>query len=145
MRSVALSVALVGGWLVMPVSHGEIYSWRDAAGQLQFGDKKPPGTAAAPVHVRRVNSIQAVTVEASLNAGGAQTVTMYSASWCGYCRKARDYFKRQAIPFEEYDIETSAQGRDGYARLHGNGVPIILFDKQRMNGFDQQQFATLYH
>ena len=145
MRSVALSVTLLGGWLLMSASHGEIYAWRDAAGHLQFGDKKPTGTAAAPLHVRRVNSIQAVTVEASLNAGGTQTVTMYSASWCGYCRQARDYFNRQSIPFEEYAIEISAQGRDGYARLQGQGVPIILFGKQRMNGFDQQQFAALYH
>ena len=74
MRSVALSVTLLGGWLLMSASHGEIYAWRDAAGHLQFGDKKPTGTAAAPLHVRRVNSIQAVTVEASLNAGGTQTV-----------------------------------------------------------------------
>ena len=145
LRSVALSVTLLGGWLLMSASHGDIYAWRDAAGQLQFGDKTPTGIMAAPVHVRRVNSIQAVTVEANLSAGGTQTVTMYSASWCGYCRKARDYFKRQSIPFAEYDIETSAQGRDGYARLQGQGVPIILFGKQRMNGFDRQQFAALYH
>ena len=129
----------------MPASHGETYAWRDAAGHQQFGDKKPPGTATAPVLVRRVNSIQAVTIEASLNAGGTPTVTMYSASWCGYCRKARDYFKRQAILFAEYAIETSAERRDGYARLQGRGVPIILFGKQRMNGFDQQPFAALYH
>ncbi|WP_198147347.1 glutaredoxin family protein [Gilvimarinus polysaccharolyticus] len=31
-------------------------------------------------------------------------VVMY-ASWCGYCKKARRYFRANNIPFTEYDIE----------------------------------------
>ncbi len=35
----------------------------------------------------------------------SQTVTMYSTSWCGYCRRARTALREQGIAFEEIDIE----------------------------------------
>ncbi len=34
-----------------------------------------------------------------------QTVTMYSMSWCGYCRRARAALEQQGIAFQEIDIE----------------------------------------
>jgi glutaredoxin len=120
----------------------EIFSWRDADGRVQFGDRKPADAPVTTVKIRAVNSLRAVSVEACDAA--ATQVILYSASWCGYCKKARAYFKQEAIPFEEYDIETSDRGRLDYAQLNGRGVPIILFGKQRMNGFDATQFAALY-
>ena len=71
-------------------------------------------------------------------------VTMYSTSWCGYCRKARDVFTRQGIPFRELDIENDAQARQAYDALNGRGVPLILIDKKRMTGFDIRTFKRLY-
>jgi thiol-disulfide isomerase/thioredoxin len=38
-------------------------------------------------------------------------VTMYSTSWCGYCRKARQVFTQQNIPFRELDIEKMLRRR----------------------------------
>jgi glutaredoxin len=122
--------------------NAEIYSWRDADGRMQFGDRKPADTAAAMIVLPKVNSLRAVSVETA--AVASTKVTLYSASWCGYCKKARAYFTRESISFDEYDVETSAKGRTDYARLKGHGVPIILVGQQRMNGFDAAQFAALY-
>ena len=139
-RIMMLAGVLVG--LIGPAA-AEIFSWRDAEGRVQFGDRKPANAAVTTVKLRTVNSLRSVSVEA-LDTAANSRVTLYSASWCGYCKKARAYFKHAAIPFEEYDIETSDKGRTDYAQLNGRGVPIILFGKQRMNGFDAAQFAALY-
>ena len=139
-RVIVLAIVLVGS--ARP-AFAEIFSWRDAEGRIQFGDRKPADSRVTTIKLRKVNSLRAVTVEA-IEVAANSKVTLYSATWCGYCRRAREYFKHEAIPFEEYDIETSDKGRTDYARLNGNGVPIILFGKQRMNGFDAAQFAALY-
>ncbi|MBS1189755.1 MAG: Glutaredoxin [Rhodocyclaceae bacterium] len=31
---------------------------------------------------------------------------LYSASWCGYCRKAKAYLGERGIPYQEIDIDT---------------------------------------
>lgn len=69
---------------------------------------------------------------------------MYSAVWCGVCKKARRYFIDNGIAFSEFDVETSQQGREDFERLGGRGVPIILVDDARMNGFNATRFAQLY-
>jgi glutaredoxin len=138
----AVFVIVWGAALHGPSGHAEVYQWRDAAGRVHFGDRKPADAAAATVEVPRVNSVAAVTVQARDVASSA--VTLYSASWCGYCRKAREYFRQKSIPFEEYDVETSAKGRLDYAVMKGRGVPIILVGHHRMDGFDATRFAALY-
>ncbi|MDG1687681.1 MAG: glutaredoxin family protein [Gammaproteobacteria bacterium] len=71
-------------------------------------------------------------------------VTMYSTGWCGYCRKARESFTRQGIPFKELDIEKSAQAKQEYDALNGRGVPLILIDDEQMTGFSVRTFKQLY-
>ena len=71
-------------------------------------------------------------------------VVMYSAAWCGVCQRARQFFKTNNIAYSEYDVETSAKGKNNFARLQGRGVPIILMNGKRMNGFDEGRFKQLY-
>jgi len=71
-------------------------------------------------------------------------VVMYSTSWCGYCRQARQFFARHQIPFTELDIEKDANAKIAYDKLNGRGVPLILIDDARMTGFNVRQFKGLY-
>lgn len=71
-------------------------------------------------------------------------VVMYSTSWCGYCRKARKYFKANDIKFVEHDIERNLAAKQDYDRLGGNGVPLIVVGENKMNGFSRKRFDRLY-
>lgn len=71
-------------------------------------------------------------------------VVMYSTDWCGYCKKARDYFRSQNIAFVEYDIEKNPQARRQYDALGAKGVPVILVGDKRMNGFSVSGFQGIY-
>lgn len=135
-----LSVVL-GGVVVQ----AEIYTWKDASGKVHFSDKKPEHGLVESVDVR-VNTIMSPNISDSdfLSTRETGRVVMYSAEWCGVCKKARRYFQQQGIAFKEYDIETTRKGREDFARLNGRGVPVILVGGKRMDGFSAGRFQTMY-
>ncbi|MCW8889119.1 MAG: DUF4124 domain-containing protein [Sedimenticola sp.] len=128
---------------------GEIYKWVDDQGKTHFSDSKPVTQTAESVELK-INSYTQVTYELSPNSSvasgnpGAKAVVMYSTRWCGYCKKAKRFFKSKGIPFKEYDIEKSAAARKAYDKLGGRGVPVILVGSSRMNGFSEEGFMKLY-
>lgn len=123
-------------------AQSEIYRWTDENGKVHFSDQPSVEHTTEPVEVR-VNTYESVSIDTSvLNSG--KKVVMYSASWCGVCKKAKRYFKQNKIKFTEYDIEKSAKGRSDYRKLNAGGVPVILVGQERMNGFNIEEFEELY-
>lgn len=79
----------------------------------------------------------------------ADTVIMYSTSWCGVCKKAARFMAKNAIAFVEKDIEkdkaaarelTEARRKHG---IQGNGVPVFDIGGQVMSGFDPGRLKAL--
>jgi glutaredoxin len=124
----------------------EIYTWQDDRGQTHFGDRPPDQAQASEVRLR-INTYEAPEIRPLGNrpfGGGSDKVILYSARWCGVCKKAKRFFIEKNIPFEEYDVEKSQRGRRDFKRLQGKGVPIILVGDQRMNGFSPERFESIY-
>lgn len=129
----------------------EIYKWKDKHGKVHFGDRPPASAKPKRVEVK-INTYKSVEegyspdwfYKGKKRSGGRQQVVMYSAVWCGICTKAKKYFKNNNIAFKELDIDTSEEGKEGFKRLKGTGVPIILVGKKRMNGFSPQRFEKMY-
>lgn len=63
-------------------------------------------------------------------------VVMYSTSWCGYCAKARKFFKSAKIPFIERNIENTPEAMRQYEQLGGHGVPLLVVNQQTLQGFN---------
>jgi glutaredoxin len=136
-------------------AHAEIYKWIDKSGTIHFSSEPPAQGGGEKVNVQ-VNSFSSTRKSTAPKAkfkydpglittrGSSVSVLMYSASWCGYCQQARNYFHKQNIPFTEYDVEKSSRGRSDYRKLGGHGVPIILVGDKRMNGFSVAGFENLY-
>ena len=129
---------------------GDIYKWTDALGNVHFTDRPPEGAGASRVEVR-VNTVSAPPLDVDKlfpdseapQRASRKNVVLYSAEWCGYCKKARQYLKQRKVSFTEYDVEKSKQGADQYRRLKGQGVPLIMVGKQRVNGFDRSRLDQL--
>ncbi len=140
--------------LLTPLLAGaQIYRWVDAQGQVHYGDR-PPRDAGnlESVDLGPLNSVAPAGAEGAAGASGdAATaaasrpprVLMYSTSWCGYCAKARSYFRSKGIRYTERDIEKSERGKREYDALGGRGVPVILVGDQRLNGFSVERFERL--
>jgi mycoredoxin len=60
------------------------------------------------------------------------TVTMYSTTWCGDCRRAKRYFDEWGIPYAEVDIERTP-GAAEQVMAWANGkrvVPTITINER---------------
>jgi glutaredoxin-like YruB-family protein len=63
-------------------------------------------------------------------------VVMYATAWCGVCKRAREYFRQQAIPFVEYDVDRDPRAREEYLRLNPRrSVPTIKIGDDVIVGF----------
>ncbi len=123
----------------------EILKWTDSDGRVHFGDKPPPGAETSIVEVR-INTYESPNIEALQEIlNPKDKVVMYSAEWCGVCKKAKKYFRANNIPYKDYDIEKSSKGRKDYKKLGAKGVPVILVGKKRLNGFSAATFESIYN
>ncbi len=70
-------------------------------------------------------------------------VVLYATSWCGYCAKARKLLSDNNIPYIEYDIEKSDEGRRQYESLKGNGVPVLQINGKVIYGYNPSKIMKL--
>ncbi|MEZ0288288.1 MAG: glutaredoxin family protein [Methylophilus sp.] len=73
---------------------------------------------------------------------GQGKVTLYATDWCPYCEKTRKLLEQEHIPYREYNIETSEEGRSQYQRLAGKGVPVLLVDGEVVRGYHEKTIVT---
>ena len=67
---------------------------------------------------------------------GNPRFVMYATSWCGYCKKAREYLAGRDIELVEFDIESDATARRDFDTLRGMATPLIYRGFERVQGFD---------
>jgi glutaredoxin len=137
--------------MTSPASYSQLYKWVDEQGKIHYGDNPPENVKLKRI-TGKVSSFSSVTVEPfvyesgkTINRKKSTSVVMYSTSWCGYCKQAAQHFKKNKIPYTEYDIEKNARAAKEYKKLKGRGVPIILIGSQRMNGFSATSFDRIYY
>jgi glutaredoxin len=137
-------LALCALSVCIPVSAQQIHRWVDADGRVQYTDTPPAGVKSSPVRSRISSYSGTPVVSGTASAGATRPeIKMYSTDWCGYCRKARDFFARQGIRYTELDVDKSPAARAEYQRMGARGVPVILVGTQRMNGYSEERLAAM--
>ena len=58
-----------------------------------------------------------------------KSVTMYSTTWCGYCRRLKSQFDREGIDYTVVDIEQNPTAADYVMSVNGGNqtVPTIQY------------------
>lgn len=69
---------------------------------------------------------------------------LFMAQWCGYCKQAKVYLAEKGIPYQEYDIDTQAGMRAFVEAGETRGVPVILANGQRVQGFSRPAYEALF-
>lgn len=69
----------------------------------------------------------------------APRITLYGASSCPNCRKARQYLQQLGLCFQELDVNRSPRAQKALARLGARSVPVIMIGETRVDGFDRRQ------
>lgn len=81
-----------------------------------------------------VHPSSAVSTQAQAHA----KVVLYATDWCGYCKQTRRFLDSKGIPYTEFDIEKSAEGRKAYEALGGRGIPLIDVNGTLIRGFSEE-------
>ncbi|GFH37687.1 hypothetical protein SCWH03_39270 [Streptomyces pacificus] len=85
------------------------------AGPRAFTTRKPRGAPAPTCPEKRERDMQG-------------TLTMYSTTWCGYCRRLKSQLDREGISYVEINIEEDPQSA-AFVEKANNGnqtVPTVL-------------------
>lgn len=134
-------------------SFAEIYKWTDEKGVVHYSEKKPELITVEEIYIKSYNKVSIEKIDENLKSNSTEQnqrlnrskkVIMYSAEWCGVCKKAKKYFKKENIRFTNYDIDKSKSAKARYKKLGAKGVPVIFVGKRRMNGFSVAGFNRLY-
>ena len=128
-------------------------------GTVTYSDKPPAGNQvektleytpgpASPLPDHVLQYKEELTKQAKQRATGAQstddTPQLFTASWCGFCRRAKAYLASKGISYTEHDIETP----DGMAALvhfgGGRMVPILAWRGKRVQGFSETNYDAFF-
>jgi mycoredoxin len=57
------------------------------------------------------------------------TITMYSTTWCGYCRRLKSQLDAKGVAYTEIDIEQEPEAALLVEKINGGNqtVPTVLF------------------
>lgn len=64
-----------------------------------------------------------------MDAPAPGTVTMYSTTWCGYCKRLKTAMDREGIAYSEVNIEEVPDAADYVMSVNGGNqtVPTVVF------------------
>ena len=149
------------------ISSAEIYKWVDENGithysdsptenipgtaetetdEIQSADPAPANTPPLPDETQKgaldsdIFDILDETQEDEAQeevAENTPTVEIYETSWCGYCKKAKDFFRSKGIDFVTYDIDRDQQARSRMQSLTSRmAVPFVVINGQGIPGYN---------
>jgi glutaredoxin 3 len=71
-------------------------------------------------------------------------VILFSTPTCSYCRKAKQYFRKQQVPFRDVDVSRDqSTARDMVKRSGQQGVPQIQIGSKVIVGFDRPKIDRM--
>jgi glutaredoxin len=71
-------------------------------------------------------------------------LAFFMAQWCGYCKQAKRYLAEKGIRHAEYDIDTAEGMRAFVEAGEVRGIPVMLFNGQRVQGFSRGAYDALF-
>jgi glutaredoxin len=124
----------------IPAIAGEFYKWKDKDGNVFFSDTPPAGVNVEVIPLKdepAPNSVTTPKVNSPRPKSGITeekrpytgiNVIIYITSWCGYCRKAREYLQSLRVNLVEYDIEKNPSMEKEMLRKSGGSKRVPLID-----------------
>ena len=73
-----------------------------------------------------------------------QIVKIYSTPSCVYCKMAKEFFKKNNVSYEDYNVAIDMKAReDMVKKSHQLGVPVIEVGDHVVVGFDRETLSAL--
>ena len=135
--------------------NAQIYKWVDENGNAHYSQFQgqtsgtvetiPLSQRYTPTRDTSIRQPQAASRVASSSPAAAReeaTVELFTTSWCGYCKKAREFFDARGVAFVEYDIEKDSAAAKRKQEIDNRpGVPLALVNGQVIHGFSSHAYT----
>jgi glutaredoxin len=133
-----------------------IYKSTAANGTVVYSDRPPANgkvdetityvdLPSSPLPAAAAQQIEHAARQTSAPARRQYTgVTLYTTSWCGYCKRARAYLAQKGIDYRDIDIEAPG-GAAAFAQAGGRGgVPLLVADGRHVRGFSLAGYDAVF-
>ncbi len=154
--------------LSIGISSAEIYKWVDENGVTHFSDaptrEMPDSTEVENDDIQSSTEVSADSQPAPENsaqgtldpgffdflkdseeeevASKAPAVEIYETDWCGYCKKAKNFFRARGIKFTTYDIDKDPQAaRRMMSMTDRRAVPFVVINGKPIQGYSEQAYT----
>jgi len=125
-------------------------AWRDRVGFVEMASPPP----MSPADARRIRDKQMAKLPSSparyagatgadAAPSGSSEVIIYSADWCGACRKAKRYMTDKGIDFVERDVDDPEWKQEMIAKAGPGGIPVFDINGQILRGFSPTRLDEL--
>jgi glutaredoxin len=109
---------------------------RDGVGFVKMSTPPP----LSPGDARRA---RAARTEGTAAAVRASRLVLYSADWCGACRKAKRYLSERRAEFEERNVDIPAVAEELLRKTGERGIPVLERGGRILTGFSEAAYAEL--
>jgi glutaredoxin len=139
---VLLTVALLGGLLVLPVAYGvKLYKWVDQNGNVSYEDHPPPSDTGIKVESRDIK-IGGGGSDAANKVAEKYPVVLYTAPECTACELARAYLGKRKVPYTDKNVQTDPTAmKELHDKTGALTVPTITVGSKVMRGYLQSLLA----
>lgn len=101
---------------------------------------------AEDLKISLFNRIAALTGKAPVVSTKPASVEIFVTSWCGACKKAKQWLRENNVPFKEYDVQRDASAALRMRQLGGGGgVPFALINGEKIEGFNPATYQSALH
>ena len=89
---------------------------------------------------------QKIDTRQSSAANQSNTVEIYTAAWCGACKKAKRWLNDRGVAYKDYDVEKDSNAALRMRKLGGgNGVPFAVINGKTFEGFNPAGYQAALH
>lgn len=120
-------------------AQGQVYKWKDAKGEVHYGDTPPPQRAQV------LNTSARAPVDPSLPYELARAVRLYpvtlyttTATSCEPCDQGRKLLRARGIPFTEKTVDTLDDQQEQRRRTGKDELPLLVVGNRELAGFQAE-------
>lgn len=133
------AAALIGLALLVAAgaaaAQGQIYKWKDAKGELHYGDTPPPqGAQTLQVDGQAPSDPTALPYELA-RAVRLHPVTLYTTARCDACDQGRRLLRARGIPFAEKTVNTLNDQQEQRRQTGKDELPLLVIGSRQVVGF----------
>lgn len=155
-HALLLLIALTTAGAAVAQSTTTLYKSTGPDGKTMYSDRPPanaqeakaltfqnaPASPLSPETLAYIDTLMR-SADTRAKAPPPSEIVLFTAVWCGYCKKAKAHLAAKQVPHREFDIDTK-DGLIAYARTgRKRVVPLLIVNGQSVSGYSAASYDAI--